>query len=264
MYNTLTDREVESPINLKMQPALCLYFRPRASGKGIMRVRLFQDMNHYNSRAGEKNGSYKHGQINMHLYKVWRHIKTRCGNPNHSQYGSYGGRGIKVCKEWADSFTTFAVWARANGYAENLTIDRVDNNGNYEPANCRWITRYENNTKKSTVKIILAEAEAIRERYARTGETYKEIAKDFNCSPDTIGQIIRGLTHHKTEAEYREARANYTPQQHRVFTDEEKAAIRSRYAAGGITQKELGLIYGVSQRTINVIVGTKRTYNKRR
>jgi len=261
MYNALTDREVESPITPKMQPVLCLYFRPRASGKGMVRVRLFQNMS---KLTGENNGAYKHGQANTHLYKVWRHIKTRCGNPNDSHYKRYGGRGISVCKEWAMSFSMFAAWANANGYAEGLTIDRINNDGNYEPDNCRWVSRYENNTKKSNVKITLKDAEAIKERRKQTGETYKEIAKDYNCSPSTIGQVIKGLTHQATEEAYREARANYKPIKHRVFTEQEKEEIRARYAGGNITQKELGAIYGVSQRTINVIVGTRRTYNKRR
>lgn len=71
-------------------------------------------------------------------------MRTRCNKPNEYGYKWYGGLGIKVCKEW-DNYLAFKDWALANGYADNLTIDRKDNNGNYEPNNCQWITIQEQN-----------------------------------------------------------------------------------------------------------------------
>ena len=73
----------------------------------------------------------------------WRKIKHRCTNANNDRWGDYGGRGITVCSEWAESFEAFRDWALANGYRDDLTIDRKDVNGNYEPGNCRWITNQE-------------------------------------------------------------------------------------------------------------------------
>jgi hypothetical protein len=86
------------------------------------------------------------------LYNIWLHVKDRCLNPNCDSYHNYGGRGITVCEEWRNSYQTFREWALQNGYSDELTIDRLNVNGNYEPSNCRWLTRKEQNTNKRTNK----------------------------------------------------------------------------------------------------------------
>lgn len=87
------------------------------------------------------------------LYIVWASMKSRCYNPNEPSYKNYGGRGIKMCDEWMD-FVPFMKWALNNGYREGLEIDRIDNNGNYEPGNCRFVTRSENQLNKRNNRCI--------------------------------------------------------------------------------------------------------------
>ena len=89
-----------------------------------------------------------HGLSKTRLHKIWSKMIDRCYNPHHVQYHNYGGRGITICREWKDDFTVFYAWAMANGYAETLSIDRIDNDGNYCPENCQWITMREQQNKR--------------------------------------------------------------------------------------------------------------------
>lgn len=87
------------------------------------------------------------------LRKIWTSMHERCEYEKHPQYHNYGGRGVKVCDEWAE-YIPFAKWAFRNGYAEELTIDRVDSNENYEPNNCRWVTIKEQQNNRRNNRII--------------------------------------------------------------------------------------------------------------
>ncbi len=89
----------------------------------------------------------KHGEANSRLYKTWSAMKVRCNDKNSPSFKDYGGRGIRVCDEWKE-FTPFYMWAIRNGYSDELTLDRIDVNGDYEPSNCRWTTQMEQSNNK--------------------------------------------------------------------------------------------------------------------
>ena len=96
-----------------------------------------------------KGLNLKHGMSDTHLYKIYTGMKDRCLNPKSKYYRRYGGRGITVCEEWKKDSSSFFRWALSNGYKEGLSLDRINNDGNYEPGNCRWATRTQqmNNTR---------------------------------------------------------------------------------------------------------------------
>lgn len=90
------------------------------------------------------------------LYGVWNEMKQRCFNENSTAYINYGGRGIKVCDEWANDFESFYSWSIDNGYMHGLSIDRINNDGDYEPSNCRWvIDSIQANNKRTNKKYSL-------------------------------------------------------------------------------------------------------------
>lgn len=90
------------------------------------------------------NRNRRHDLARHPLYVAWTHIKQRCRNKNDKGYKNYGGRGIDVCDDWYNNFISFYNWCITNGYKSGLQIDRVDNDGNYEPDNCRWVERFVN------------------------------------------------------------------------------------------------------------------------
>jgi hypothetical protein len=117
---------------------------------------------------------------------LWCAMKERCNNPHNKCYGIYGARGIKVCKEWSDSFASFNEWAIANGYQEGLTIDRIDTNGNYCPENCRWVTTAQQNRNYSRNHFLTYNGETL---------CLKDMAEKHGIKPCTLlFRLKSGLT----------------------------------------------------------------------
>lgn len=96
----------------------------------------------------------KHGMAGTRLYRIWIGMKNRCNDPKHVKYDDYGGRGITVCEAWEHNSKAFCDWAMANGYTDELTLDRVDVNGNYCPENCRWATwKEQHNNRRNNIVV---------------------------------------------------------------------------------------------------------------
>ena len=107
----------------------------------------------------QKIASKKHGKRHTRLYYIWTDMKQRCYNINLPAYRWYGGRGVVVYSEWKDDFMNFYDWSMANGYSDNLTIDRIDVDGNYSPDNCRWADWKQQNRNKRSNTIITINGE---------------------------------------------------------------------------------------------------------
>lgn len=106
--------------------------------------------------TGQTSPAYKHGGTSggkrTRLHRIWQNMKSRCTNPRCTSFPYYGGRGITVCNEWLSDFSAFRDWALANGYADDLTIDRVDVDKGYSPDNCRWATKAEQSRNRRPYK----------------------------------------------------------------------------------------------------------------
>jgi DNA-binding XRE family transcriptional regulator len=118
-------------------------------------------------------------------YESWVKMRARCNRKTHPKRHRYGGRGIKVCDRW-NSYAAFL--ADMGERPEGTTIDRINNDGNYEPANCRWATQTEQQRNRSTTKLSLSKAAEIRER-RKLGESREEIAAAFGVHSTTIQRI---------------------------------------------------------------------------
>lgn len=103
-----------------------------------------------------RQGKLKHGMTGERLHRIWKGMHSRCNNKNAKSYENYGGRGISICNEWNgdNGFLNFYEWSMKHGYADNLTIDRIDVNGDYTPNNCRWVTQHEQTrNKRNTINL---------------------------------------------------------------------------------------------------------------
>lgn len=143
-----------------------------------------------------------HGETESRLYRIWRNMKSRCENPNTKSYKDYGGRGITICEEWRESFEAFHAWAIANGYRDDLTIDRKDNEGPYTPENCHWATAKEQGINKRDNRRItaLGKTQTLREWSEATGipkSTIQNRIKAGMTPDEALTKPVRRRTDHE-------------------------------------------------------------------
>lgn len=124
------------------------------------------------------------------LYKIWSGMRCRCGSSKYRGYRWYGAKGIKVCPEWQTSYVAFRDWALANGYEDNLTIDRIDVAGDYEPSNCRWVTQSENS---SLAHRLAPELEEKIRRLLGESVPAKEIARETGVSVSAVYNVRKRM-----------------------------------------------------------------------
>lgn len=123
-----------------------------------------------------------HNMSKTRLYGIWRSMKSRCYNKTCGGFQNYGGRGVTVCDDWKNSFEKFKDWAISNGYKDNLSIDRINVKGNYEPTNCRWITMLDQQSNKTTNHYIT---------YQNKTLTLSQWSRELNIPISTIFNRIR-------------------------------------------------------------------------
>lgn len=129
----------------------------------------------------ENKNNLIHGESYTRLHSVWAGMKQRCLNPRSPAFPQYGGRGVSVCKEWL-SYTTFAAWAKSNGYRDDLTLERVDVNGGYTPANCRFIPLAEQARNRRSSHLLT---------YKGQTKCLEAWAKEFGINSGTLGSRLR-------------------------------------------------------------------------
>lgn len=142
-------------------------------------------------RESVKERSTKHGKFNTRLYRTMHDMKQRCLNPNNKHYKHYGGRGIKIYDLWLEDFDAFYDWAINNGYNDNLTIERIDVNGNYEPNNCKWITINDQlkNTRRSRLVTVNNETHCLMEWSKILNISYRVLAYHFRKDNKYVEKI---------------------------------------------------------------------------
>jgi hypothetical protein len=152
--------------------------------------------------CGCRKPTHFHGLRDTPIYGSWDAMTQRCTNSNHKAYPNYGGRGIKIYEEWRD-FLKFHEWAINNGWAPKMELDRIDNDGNYEPNNCRWVTHSINNRNKRNNRLITynGETKTLAEWSEMTGLSFKCIQGRI----DSLGWTIEKTLTTKTSSNFKYA-----------------------------------------------------------
>lgn len=157
--------------------------------KVVCKCGVVKNVRPYQLRAGKSKGCgcegnhtktqfvRTHGKTNTRIYRIYCGMKERCYSKNNKDYQKYGGRGITICDEWLNDFETFYEWAQSNGYSDDYSIDRIDNNESYKPSNCRWTdAKKQSNNRRSSIFL-----EFKNQKY-----TITEWSRILNVKADTL------------------------------------------------------------------------------
>lgn len=144
------------------------------------------------SETNKKRKKYPNDLWCEKLYKAWFAMHDRCENKDNKQFDRYGGRGIKVCDEWSD-YAEFAKWSLKNGFSDDLSIDRINNDGNYEPSNCRWTTmKMQQNNRSSNKRITInGETKTISEWCDEYDINYNTVLQRMKYGMDVLTALTR-------------------------------------------------------------------------
>ena len=188
-----------------------------------------------------------HGLSGTKLYRIWADMLQRCKNPKSTNYKYYGARGIRVCEEWK-VFINFYNWAMSAGYEKGLSIDRIDVNGNYEPNNCRWVTReQQDNNRRDSIKELINGEELTLAQIARKYKvSYAMVLHRYRVG-DRGSKLIepkkQGIKRDGTEIQRLPTKLTY----------EKAAEIKWLGLNKKMTQKEIASRYGVTQVMVSAI-----------
>lgn len=144
------------------------------------------------AQPGNKN-HLKHGLRGTRVYNIWKGMKERCYTVTATKYKNYGANGIRVCPEWEHDPKAFCDWAMANGYADDLTIDRIDVHGDYSPQNCRWINLTEQaNNRTNNVRILHEGKMVTLAEFCRLNNlNYKAFYQNFRTRNHSLEESMR-------------------------------------------------------------------------
>lgn len=154
--------------------------------------RTWSSIKTYAFKLGITDTYQTHGLSSHPLFHVWKNMRHRCLNPNNASYSRYGGRSISIYSEWKDDPQAFYDWAIQAGWQDGLQIDRIDNDGNYEPSNCRFVSQQENSQNTSRTKMTPEKVRLLRAMRECGGVTLDELTAMFGISKPTAYGICRG------------------------------------------------------------------------
>lgn len=189
---------------------------------------------------------HKHKMSDTRIYRTWQAMKARCYNPNDKRYKNYGGRGIVVCEQWRDDFRNFLEWALKNGYNNELTIDRINVNRNYEPSNCRWVNRkVQSNNRTSNITV----------KYNGNKLTLKQLSETIGLPYTTIYCRYR-----RGDRGKRLVRGYNTSDKRAKLTVEDVKNIKTMLKEGKLKQNEIASMYNITESNISCI-NTGKTWS---